>query len=103
MSADNGIYILRTLFGGKSDGVSYEYRVAYTCAIENCNPKSPVGIQSLIQTFGPSEVHLSKSSALVEAGIIEDEIMAGPYPVLEYGISSINLDMPFPKTSKERN
>jgi hypothetical protein len=91
MSADNGIYIL------KSDGP--EWRVAHAQAIENINYNRATGktdpnhfnIGEVVRYFGESQVFLSEEEALLEARRMESG-----YPILEYGICDIHLPCKFP-------
>lgn len=121
MSADNGIYILKT-----KDG----YRVAHRQAIDNlyyhpqkccnkqiiiedkntsleicknCNKKidwikkDKINSQMLRDYFGDCKVFKTKKEALGEAIRLYNEIINSDYPILEYGIQIINYDEQFPK------
>lgn len=80
MSADNGIYIAQF-----QDG----YRVAHAQAIENIDYYSegdPERIKVIKQYFGKSEVYDTIDKAIDRANEIHQEVMEGPYPVVEYGI-----------------
>lgn len=104
MSADNGIYILKTPAPAIKKGDAYtnqhgkfEYRVAHTQAIENidyCHFYIPI-------IFGDCVVFTSKDAAEDEAFRMEKEIINGDFPVLEYGISSIEKPFPFPNMTVE--
>ena len=107
MSADNGIYILKSpecdngFFTGKD-----EYRVAYASAIDNLSlgqsffkpvetptkayGKLDLGLLYEILIFGKSEVFKDKIQALVKA----DEL-SSQHPYTEYGIVTIHRNHPF--------
>lgn len=128
MSADNGIYIgrfLRKWRCGKCDGGafpehsvrctkredytrgdgSYVYRVITAQAIENCDEdyKFPKELTAAyrVEYYGRSEVFDSEEDAWNEARRLESEIMGSEFPVLEYGISMISYDVPFPDITPE--
>lgn len=116
MSADNGIYILKTL---KGDG--HEYRVAHLQAVgnylwkrcsvhgseydflnceecNNCNecndPKEHIA--NAREMWNKSDVYVSKDEAFTKANEIYDTIINDDFcPILEYGISYIVIDMEF--------
>jgi len=124
MSADNGIYILKT-----HDG----YRVTHAHAIENlywwhnccdnprveeiqddsifcedicrnCGTKNPsaeeridICPERLKEYFGNCEITFSLEEALVKATFIYQEIMDDDYGIVEYGINIIEYDGDFPK------
>lgn len=125
MSADNGIYILKS---------KDEYRVIHTQAIENiyylpvcCNDpkiidKDPDSIEIieiclncgkenpnyeerskinpiiLKQYFGESKIFKTENEAMEEAKKLYNEIMNDDfYPIVECGIQLINYDGEFPK------
>lgn len=116
MSADNGIYILKT-----KDG----YRVLHSQAIENIywhwnddrmyddkfeedyfrmsyderkakyptidgQQMSTINPRYVYQYFKDCTLHHTKKEALEEAVKIEEEIMSSSCPILEYGICFIN-------------
>lgn len=100
MSADNGIYIL--------DNEGKEFRVCHAQAIENIEWSGPsedhlhgqymgdvtdFGMKSY---WGNSKIHLNRVDALKEACDMEASIYEDGYP-LEYGISFIRVNRPFPK------
>lgn len=84
MSADNGVYILRT-----KDG----YRVAHAQAIENIDYGCKEGEwneEDVKMIFGRSKVHSEQKEALDEAVKIYNEIISDDFcPICEYGIVSI--------------
>ncbi len=107
MSADNGIYILKT--PRRDDPTKSEYRVAHAQAIENVTERNAFWVEVqpayAVMVFGNSTVFDNKSDALVEAGSIEDEILADEFcPILEYGICEIQLPFngPFPNMTMEQ-
>lgn len=100
MSADNGVYIGRFLENGH-----YTYRVAHAQAIESCDnsddwPKD-VTDASRVLYFGSVPVFTDESAAFMEAKRIYDEIMDGDFPIVEYGISPIHYDEPFPSMTED--
>lgn len=113
MSADNGIYILKTLAKDKAFG-DYEYRVAHLQAVENMNfdwnasdpvilasrenrsTNPDVHIANARRMWANCSVHTNIKDALMQAYEMEQKILADEYcPVLEYGISSIHIDRVF--------
>lgn len=99
MSADNGIYILRsprlnTL--GEHNG--FEYRVAHCAAIDNLFTAKGAAYRVLL--FGRSHVYSEKAWALLEASQLEDNIL-DQGAILEYGISTIRDTIPFPHMTWE--
>lgn len=99
MSADNGVYILKTKRG---DG--WEYRVAHLQAVENYlwnqdtheeTSDEDVHIKNAREMWnGP--VFSSKQDALREADLMAEEILNDDFcPVLEYGISTITIPREF--------
>lgn len=106
MSADNGVYILKT--PRRDDPTKSEYRVAHCQAIENViEPNAfwaEVQPAYTVLRFGNSTVFDNEADALLEAGSIEDEILSDEFcPILEYGICEIQLpfDGPFPNMTIE--
>lgn len=98
MSADNGIYIL------KSEGP--EWRIAHAQAIENINwneetkssaDQNHFNMEEVKQYFGESRVFLSEQDVCEEAVKMETEICQSDFPVLEYGICEIRMPHKFPK------
>lgn len=89
MSANNGIYILKTPIG---DG-DFEYRVAHCQAIENITDEHSLAIYHAVLYFGNSMVYKDVDIARAAAFTLEGNIS-----FLEYGISSITpgFDGPFP-------
>jgi hypothetical protein len=92
MSADNGIYVLKT--PNFKTGHS-EFRVAHRQAIENIHYPGEQ-IKYLKMYFGDCEVFTSEAQAMLEASKLYDEIMESDFPIIEYGISKIVLDREFP-------
>lgn len=90
MSADNGIYILKT----EGD----EFRVAHCQAIENLTYGDPGGDEEyMLLLFSDSEVFGDEQEAMMKAKELYDEIMADEFcPVVEYGIQFISLPKKFP-------
>jgi len=93
MSADNGIYILKTpaIIDGVNKG--YEYRVAHTQGIE-CIDDSRMGDEYLVSIFS-GKVTRSSDKAMVVATKMLTEI-----GYVEYGISVLTRDVPFPNMTK---
>ena len=94
MSADNGVYILKTPARPIKDGNCYinqhgksEYRVAHCQAIDNLD-YSDLYVPLL---FANSAVHSENGPALREAVRILDDL-----PICEYGISFVERDFHFP-------
>jgi hypothetical protein len=95
MSSDNGIYILKT---PKDDGEGFDYRVIHAQAIENiywddvnkCEGPDP-NPAILLEYFGEAPV-MTKDEAAKKAFEMEEEILEDDFcPILEYGISTIEL------------
>lgn len=86
MSADNGVYVAKC-----QDG----YRVKHCQAIENVedDPQFPEELTDSYRTlyFNGCKVFQTDIEAFMEAKRIYDEIMAGDFPVVEYGISEIDI------------
>lgn len=106
MSADNGVYILKT--PRRDWPERFEYRVAHAQAIENVIQQNAswADIQPAyaIMYFGDSTVFDHKADALLEAGIMEDEVLSDDFcPILEYGICEVTpgFDGPFPDMTVE--
>ena len=94
MSADNGIYILRTLKGD-----DFEYRVAHLQGIENLEwdevgggytDNQDVHIKNARRMWSDCEVFAHETEALAFALKMEKCL-----DILEYGISSIDIDREF--------
>lgn len=103
MSADNGIYILRTPMWPIKKGIfyqnihgSFEYRVAHCQAIENID-YSDLYMPLL---FGKSKVFYKEDEAFEEASRMEKEILENDC-VLEYGICQIERGKYFPRMTSE--
>jgi hypothetical protein len=109
MSADNGIYIGRFKCGHpiescKDDG--FEYRVIHAQAIENCDYDSdcPTYITDSyrVDYYGGADVCYTEKEAWEQARTMEKENAESDYPVLEYGVSEIHYDVPFPTMTKDQ-
>lgn len=102
MSADNGIYILRTL--SEKEG-EFEYRVVHTQCIENIH-YFPEGSKewedTLLDYFGQCIVYNDEEGAWKEAKKIYDDIMNDYFGILEYGISTIHMCIKFPKRNTNK-
>lgn len=93
MSADNGVYILKSPV--HPDLGEFEYRVSYAMAVENINYKpnrEGFNTEELKKYFGKCSVFYNRTEAIVFA----DEI-AQTCEILEYGIQSISLPFVFPE------
>ena len=84
MSADNGIYILKTPKDGAEE--EFEYRVIHAQGIDNIEDEDPAMV---ISYFGKCEA-LTKEEAQNKAFEMEEDCY-----ILEYGISSIVLSHSF--------
>lgn len=87
MSADNGIYILKTPKYGES---SFEYRTAYHQAIDNINYNEPSpghgNALAVLRYFGDCKVHTDEDAAWLVAYDMEKDC-----DYLEYGVSMVEL------------
>jgi len=120
MSADNGIYVLKT-----KDGYRVEHLQAienlywwYVCCkkpkirdciinyiCQNCktiNPvlerKNEICPDRLKEMFGKCKVYKTQINAIKKAEKIFNEVLHDDYcPIVEYGIQFINYDKEFPK------
>ncbi len=93
MSADNGIYILRSPISETHTG-EYEYRVTHAMAIENIEykpDKEGFSTQVVKDYFSRCGILRDRAKALAEADRLAQECM-----VLEYGIQFIYMSFPFP-------
>ncbi|MFA7339824.1 MAG: hypothetical protein WC028_23780 [Candidatus Obscuribacterales bacterium] len=99
MSADNGIYILKTL---SQSGRSSEYRIGYAAAIDNITQLDRHEADKCTrQIFGQSMVLNTYKGALsVAKGIHYDLVKSGIY--IEYGVVLIELSKPFPLSRRSR-
>ena len=99
MSADNGIYILKTL---SQSGRGSEYRIGYAAAIDNLTqPDRHEADKCARQIFGESMVlNTYKGAQSVAKGIHYDLVKSGIY--IEYGIVLIELSKPFPLSRRSR-
>ena len=95
MSADNGIYILRTITRS-----GYEYRVTGAQAIVNLDwyaKNDPEKLPNYLKdTWGNSDVYKDSKEAFVKAWEMLEKILASDYPILEYGVDMIYLNTVFP-------
>lgn len=103
MSADNGVYILKTprpmvqtQKGWFSPQHGFEYRVAHCMAIDNIDYSDLY----LPVYFGDSEVFLDKDEAFLFASNLAQEIMNNGCP-LEYGVSFIEKPCEFPNMTSD--
>ncbi len=94
MSADNGIYILKTAAAKPVIDSDFEYRVVAACAIDNIYYDVVSGYdredfipEEAFTYFRRSEVFIRYADAVKEA-----EKLAKRQPILEYGI--VNLEHP---------
>lgn len=101
MSADNGIYILKT---NRFLNHEYEYRVREMGAVENVywceedgkeTKDQDVWIYNARKMWGKCKVFTSRKLAYDEAIRLYDNIMDSDFPVLEYGISEIKIGRVF--------
>ena len=102
MSADNGIYILKTPKPRFNN--EFEYRVTECSAIDNIDyypPGSEKRDAMVVLYFGKSDFYGSLDAAMQEATRIYTELMSGPFPICEYGISVINWADEFPTMTRE--
>jgi len=93
MSADNGIYVLKSPVHEDMPG-ELEFRVTHAMAIDNITyepDRDGFNTRVLIRYFGRCVVIRDRTEALVEA-----DRLAQYYVILEYGIQFINLPFPFP-------
>lgn len=103
MSADNGVYILRTPRKmKKNDDNSYSSQKGYEYRVTHCQAIDNVDYSDLYMPllFGKSKVHFDIADAQAEArkmadGILEDD------GILEYGIWMITKECQFPNMSSE--
>lgn len=104
MSADNGIYILRTISGNNPKRRHYEYRVEHLQAIENymwdddTNAQTEdqnVWIVNARKMWSNCIVHSSINRAMTVAKTMKDLVMKSECPILEYGISTITIQKKF--------
>ncbi len=99
MSVDNGIYIGRF----KSVDGDYSYRVIHAQAIENCDPypdhpkENTLAYQVLYFNNEKAKIFDDENDAWTYARNISKT-----YTVLEYGVSQINYDKPFPNITREK-
>lgn len=106
MSADNGIYIGRFITKGKISGAyegldsKYEYRVIHAQAIENCDRDihTPSKVTDAIRVsyYDTSPIFHSPEEAWKDANRLSAKEL-----ILEYGVSEIHYDEPFPTLTNE--
>jgi hypothetical protein len=101
MSADNGVYILEspTRDGGR------EWRVDECQNIEDCDIPE-VGDAYLVTKFSRSKVYTDYPAAVTAAWSMHEEILAecvedGVPPIVEYGVSELSHQDPFPTMTEE--
>ena len=106
MSADNGIYILRTVRNRHANSRGgwdraerhYVWRVAHVQAVDNLDfykEEQLYNLGAYMNTvWGTSPVFLSQEEALVDAKQLADDMHKAGVP-LEYGITSIDTDYIF--------
>lgn len=101
MSADDGIYILRTL--GKDGIIAYEYRVSHLQAVENVSwdiikgdytEDQDVMIANAREMWNSYPVFQNDIDALAEAKRLHDEI-TDEIGYTEYGICYIYIERQF--------
>ena len=121
MSADNGIYILRTSVPNISSmmGDGFEYRIAHLQAVENYQYKycdlhgmhwsenceackdcvatqdPDIWIKNAREMWKNIPVFHTRRDALNEADRIYQEIMQDDFAIIEYGISFIDIPRVF--------
>lgn len=83
MSADNGIYILRTK--NPDPNMGFEYRVAHAQAIESIDEPNIGGLYVFL-IFNKAQVFTRLKDAETEALRIHHEISASDCRILEYGM-----------------
>jgi hypothetical protein len=99
MSADNGVYVLKTIRTRRFDGAGWVkadpypvYRVAEAGAIDNFNyykEKEPHNLGAyMLDVWGNSPVFEDKGEALSYAHSIEERLY-----LCEYGVSVIDTDL----------
>lgn len=111
MSSDNGIYIGRFIRPQTitaqtiTKDTAYEYRVIHVQAIESCDYDTnfPVELTQAYRVicYGKADVCYTEKEAWEQARAMEKEIMESDFPVLEYGVSEIHYDEPFPSMTVE--
>jgi len=94
MSADNGIYILKTPVDKNG---AFEWRVAHAQAIESIYYKNEEGNpEYVVQFFGKAPVFTNREEAVKLANKIEAHILMDDFcPIVEYGICEIELPHSF--------
>ncbi|MBA4075658.1 MAG: hypothetical protein C0508_11510 [Cyanobacteria bacterium PR.023] len=99
MSADNGVYILKTR---SQSGHSPEYRIGYASAIDNITQLDRREADKFTRAvFGQSMVMNTYKGALsVAKGIHYDLVKSGVY--IEYGVVLIELSKQFPRSRRSR-
>lgn len=96
MSADNGIYILKS-----PKGKGFEFRVIHAQAIENINyepDKGGFNTEQIKRYFDSAQVFSDEDQAWRKARDMAKEITSDEFCfILEYGISSISIPFEFPQ------
>jgi hypothetical protein len=92
MSADNGIYILKTL---APTGRGFEFRIIHAQAIENLTYQHPTGNPcEIINYYLDTKVMTNQNKALKSAhNLYEEYTKDGGY--VEYGVSIIEFEKTF--------
>jgi hypothetical protein len=103
MSADNGIYILKTK---NPSGDGFEYRVIHAQAIENIYWNDKLGKQmygvldpeNTRNYYSTCKVYTDESEVRKEANRLEEDILSDDFcPILEYGVCVLDhSDVEFP-------
>ena len=97
MSADNGIYILKTPNDTPGFEHEFEWRVVHAQAIESIYYENEEGNPEYVVTiFGEAPVFTDREEAIKLANKIEAHMLMDDFcPVVEYGICVIELPHPF--------
>lgn len=99
MSADNGIYILRT---PAPDGRGFEFRVAHAQAIEIATDTDEATADNyILATFGRSWVLHRKGRAKAVAHLLNDDFVSRRNDT-EYGVQIVEVNRPFPYSGTRR-
>jgi len=93
MSADNGIYILKT-----KGPILTEWRVAHCQGIDDIFYENTSGDDEvLLDYFGQSPIFTNHKDACKYAFKLYNEIMDDDFPICEHGIVEILINRPFPE------
>lgn len=97
MSADDGVYILRT---PEPEGNGFEFRIAHCQAIENATQPDPdYADDYMFRVFGRSFVLHQEGLATATAHLFhQDLVLRGGDP--EYGVQLVEVDRPFPYAAR---